>query len=1396
MGIDRHTILSVFWTSIRISWSGYILLLVVSTTNAQNYLANLTHFGIEEGLSNRDVYAVHQDQTGFIWVGTKYGLNRFDGYSFKVYTKENDGLASNQVHHILEDDVGKLWLIETELWFRPIFPRHISILDRQRNAILSIEDYFGDKLPFKVEEITSFTAGEDGNLCFGTRDYRLFTYQSQVGFQQVPMEASHRFIPLFYGPQQTIWGASYTTAQHFEALLEIDAQGRILQRHPLPSLADWMSILGIDESQKLWFTLRVDQIGDVLYQLDFTNEQIQPYEDRAGLLPKEKVQDWTSRIAFRAQDQSFWYKNSPFFFVFLPEKKKLFDFSEQLSVGINAQIQSIFFDRQGSAWVGSDFGLYRIELKSNPFTHYLSMDQKVYDGNKAYSCRGIWEDQGQLFVNTYKGRHQIDLETEKVERLPFIPYTNQRGQETMLGFFPLAIFKDDQQQMWFSDFSLIRRQLDDGIEDFRTAKQEFVLSNNIWSIYQDNRAQMWLGTEQGLAKLDPASQQIHRFAPAPEYSALSTSFVHGFIENRPDTLWLTTTTGLYRWSPTTGILNRYWSGATEDYALPHDNILHLHQDADEALWLASGGGGLIYLKLDQQGQIDSLRQFTVADGLSNNTLYAVYEDQQEHLWVSSDYGIIQFDKQRHRAKAYLPQDGVTQEEFNRISHYQAEDGRLYFGGLNGVTAFYPEDLYQISKTDKTPLVVLDYRQYDAATQGVRDYTASLLHEGKITLQPGDRFQALSFALLEYIDARQNRYRYKIKGFDEAWIHIRENTLRLSSLPYGQYELVIQGQGADGQFSKQKLQIPIVVLRPYYAQLWFKLLLLVSLLFLAFAFYQWRVKNLKERQTYLETQVQERTQTIAEQAEELRQMDRTKSRFYANISHELRTPLTLILGPLSTLLKNNKLQDKELQLLKMAQQNGTDLLGLVNEILDLTKLDAGKMTVLESPTLLYPLLTRIVAAFESLAEYQHIQFDFEYEADQNLRIDLDVDKFQKIVNNLLSNAFKFTSSGGSIQLKLSDVDHQLILSIRDTGRGIHNNDLPYIFDRFYQSQHAHTGAEGGTGIGLALCKSYASLLEAELTATSTLGRGSLFSFTFPKKISSEESDIPHPEAGSLETIPISENEVENGAVLPIPSDSLVLLVEDNRSLREYTQLILSEHYRVKALENGAEAIAYLEATGTGDQPSPDLIISDIMMPVMDGFQLLEKLKSQDVWRSIPVVMLTARAGLSDKLKALRIGVDDYLTKPFDEEELLARTRNLMQNYRARIAWQREEPASLDTPATTAIEQPHQLSKADAAWLCELENQVRDHQRDRHFKVERLAELLFLSRRQLQRRVKQCTGLSPNQYIQESRLQSARELLEQGQKSSVKSVAYSVGWSDVKYFSQQYKKRFGKLPSTYF
>ncbi|MFK7950682.1 MAG: ATP-binding protein [Saprospiraceae bacterium] len=514
-------------------------------------------------------------------------------------------------------------------------------------------------------------------------------------------------------------------------------------------------------------------------------------------------------------------------------------------------------------------------------------------------------------------------------------------------------------------------------------------------------------------------------------------------------------------------------------------------------------------------------------------------------------------------------------------------------------------------------------------------------------------------------------------------------------------------------------------------------------------------------------------------EQLKEMDKVKNQFFANISHELKTPLTLIFNPLQKVLKGNLLDDNQRYLIKSAEKNSLQLFDLIYQILELTKFDNNKVALNLTPVNLKRKVGKWYADFESLAQSRKIHFKFKYYADENLEIDIDEYKLSIIVKNLISNAIKFTSDQGQVALGLIENPENIVITVSDTGRGIHVQDLPYVFDRYYQGKISGDIMEGGTGIGLAICKEYAELMGGSIRVESEVGQGSTFFVTLPKVISTITSGQNDILQVSTNTYPSLKSESKDSTV------PTVLVVEDNINMQEYIHYILKSNYNVIIAPHGKAALQILDS-----DDSIDLVISDLMMPEMNGQELVEIMKQTPKFAGIPVIMLTALNGTDKKLNALRIGIDDYILKPFIDEELMARISNLILNSEERQLYKQ-----ITTDDTKLLKQDVSISEEDMNWLKQFEVIVQQNYKDFHFTIDTYTEELMMSRTKLYKKIKTLTGLTPKNYINEVRFKAARQLMENKQRTTVKAIAYEVGFKNQKYFSSSFKKRFGKSPSEY-
>lgn len=933
----------------------------------------------------------------------------------------------------------------------------------------------------------------------------------------------------------------------------------------------------------------------------------------------------------------------------------------------------------------------------------------------------------------------------------------------------------------------------------------------------DRQGRLWMGIGNEVGYY---TVETRRFVPLPCFGATPAENTGGFLRGislAPDgQLWVVSTTGtplrydvgLHRWQApfgqltipannlladthalwvTTGVngLIRF-DKATRHYEFIHfkayqtgdtdEQLLDLYQDTTHPDWLwISGYQGLICFNKRTR----RYRRFTMTQGLPDNTVYSILPDRQGYLWLSTNRGLCRFHPITHAIRTFGLSDGLPGEEFNRFHGLQLPDGRLAFGGVDGWVLFDPAQIKADTTRPMVAITGLKINNQPVDPTGRPTTLPQLFNTlANLPLTYDQNYLTVDFAALHYHQPDRVTYRYQLEGYDPDWTRTAQPTASYTKLPPGRYTLRVDAANTAGQWSPEGRTLTIDIRPPIWASRW--AYGLYALLFgsALWGLVRFRTTRTRERQ---ELALRQR------QADELRQLDEAKTRFFTNVSHELRTPLTLMLGPLSSVLSRHRVDAYDKALIQTADRSARQLLKVVNELLDLTRLEAGKLTLQTQPVRLSSLLGECLSPFAGQAQQLGLTLTQEPMVESDPIVVIDADNVRRVIQNLLANACKFTPPGGTIRLWATDDNNRLRIGVTDTGRGIHADDLPHVFDRYFQTQQPDTPLEGGTGIGLALCQELMRLMHGTITVASTPGRGSSFAVDLPLVLSADDSVVDDLEL--TESVTAWEPLTPGMAVGLTPPTETVLIVEDNADLRGYLTTVLSPALRVLTAANGQVALTLL-----ADLPQrPSLIIADIMMPVMDGFQLLETLKSDPAYRTIPVVMLTARTDRVDKLRALRLGVDDYLLKPFEEAELIARVTALLHNQRERQRPTAPEP-NLDT-VDEAVSEPVVVSADDLAWLERMEHLTANRLGQFDLTADDLADDLAMTRRTFYRTIKRLTGLTPAQYVAEARFRQARQLLETRQVSSVKQVAHRVGYRQASHFAQLYQQRFGKNPADY-
>ena len=1347
-----------------------------------------------------------------MWVGTQFGLYRFDGRVF-VHYDQSDGLPFRQVMEIYEDSEGWFWLYKS-CFKKPNCERNLAFFHPLTKEVLTFEERFGQKVNIRASQIQGI--GQDSTHLYFTADRKLLIWSAQEGIRETPIQGLTTTPTLWskideqtfsaYIPDHLAiqYGAKELADLQY---LVIDVNGKVKQPpQPFPfsgfhflslekmrrkcfqfeqlrlgNKAIFFSEEGNLQVEKLTYDLRVYDQTLTLFHFDerfylqedgtLRHTALEPEVDAKQLLidgpPRERNTDFF---------QTVWVKNQAF-------SKKSLGFHQ---IWIGEEGRQIFFDEEtATTWRTIPKGIYIHEYKKQSFQN-IGKEKEDNDLNSLAKGALALNDRDVLLGL----RSKLYLFT-KPNQLKEV----HRFSKNQLGLKLILSKETAVTEAWgMNRQSLYRIHL----EDFKVTLKARFEDFKVNCIFKEG-SKVWLGTFDGVYHYLLDQDSLQSFTPLASFGETSQE-IRFFQALDSDHLWIGTNNGLFLYSLKEKELIYYGEKAQGSNFLPARDFYHISNAKAGGYWVATMSG-LFHFNPDLtegKTQANSSQNLTYhhyhaeKDGFPTDEIFAAYEDDYGFVWMPTPYGLIQFQIKTGQSKTYLKADGLSHSSFEEFAHCQMEGGALMLGGYNGFNFFHPKSFRQAVFQREVPLIILDYEQHSSVTDSIEYRLEELIQEKRIVLQSGEKMFNIRVALADYRGAKNHRFAYKIDGYQEEWQEDQSNLIRISGLPYGDYVLKVKGRLHDGQFAEPGLSIPIRVLKPFYLQSTFFAICILSILLLLFLLYKWRIRNLNVRQKALEKAVRERTvqveqdkQTIEQQAKELQQLDQAKTRFFANVSHELRTPLTLILGPLHSLLKGQEVPEKERITLRKMQESGKRLNKLVNQILDLGKLDAAQMVLQTSPQVLYLLIRRIVAAFESYAERKGIHLQLSFTPNKEWQIMLDAEKLEIILNNLLSNALKFTPSGGHVKINVEGPSNTVQIKVSDTGRGIPPEDIDRIFDRYFQTTRVDAPAEGGTGIGLAISQELARLFNGNLEVESEYGQGTCFTLEFPvveviQKLNAQDANVLNEE----DTLSEGSSPVIHKTTID-KNASQILIVEDNYDLRDYIKSILTEQYFVLEANDGAVAWEILQQK---PEQKIELIITDLMMPIMDGYQFIQKLKSHNAFRHLPIIVLTARAESTDKVKSLRIGVDDYMLKPFVEEELVARVENLLSN-------SREREKSIEKEVEEKVLSGIVLSEEDAAWLQTLEDRLKDKLMHSNFRIDDLLQEFGMNRTYFYKKIKQLTGLTPNQHLQEMRLDKARRLLEMRSAKSIKAIAYEVGFKDRGHFSAIFKKRFGKLPSEY-
>lgn len=1364
-GVGFSVFFTYFWQPLLMLTSSFLymfgfrlllsLLLLSPCLRGQSALP-MAALTIKDGLSQGMIFDIVQTSDGFMWFGTKDGLNRYDGYHFTVFRHtpaDSFSLADNTVTRLFEDRQQRLWA-KTRSGVDVFDPR----TQRFRHIVLAD----APQINAYREEMADIKEDPAGNIWVSSGFGGLFrislpaapealeggpaTLSPRIRLQKITLPPRVIVSEMLFAPDGTLFLAALEHSFRLKP-----GQTTVEHIHPNGDTAQTFAavtlMLAPDNSILLLgpkgaCRVRNNQAGPVIATGLPANINRHTLDQEGFVWLSAVNQTRLLRFPLQNFNSDEFYKNI-------------------ITYTIDNYPTSIYTDRTGNLWMGTNgYGIRQHNPRTRLFNH-------VANGHTVGRLRK--DMQGNVYFRQFKGFFKVTPPHYDVAQAAKLT----RGLE-------FDVLPAPSGNLWLltSQDSIVEGT-DNVLSCLNPAGKVLWTVPAPFPLYIKSmlcrapQGEVWFNTARPeVVRFNPETRQLTPFSFAYLFDNQPSVAVVLYADAQ-NTLWVGTNKGLLK-GVAEGSGMRFHlirSNAAQPNGLPVDGITSFCDDPaqpDRFIWVGTNGGGLV--KMDKQ--TGSCLIFSEKQGLPNAVVYGILPDDQGNLWVSTNRGLARFTPKTAVFHTYTHEDGLQDDEFNTHAFFRTPQGELLFGGVNGFNLFFSSALRPGTTPPFTAIVDLKVNNQSLTMQDSTLLLTAAPHFAQtITLPYTHNYLSFSFAALDFTNVRKNNFKYLLEGADRDWVMAgNQPVANYTALPPGTYTFRVVGCNADGVWSLQPATLTVVIKPPFWRTTLAYLLYVLALGFAAYKLYQHQIQRIK---------LANQLQFEQKEATRLAALDELKTRFFANVTHELRTPLSLILEParrLGQALRDTPHQSQ----LTLIEKSAQKLLQLVNQLLDLSKLEGGMMQVTPEYGNITEAIQPIYDAFSLLAQQKAIIFAWNH-PEIVPPFAFDRDKIEKILNNLLSNAFKFTPDGGKIILSTQLLDQQLLITVKDTGIGMDAHTLAHIFSRFYQADNTATRRGEGTGIGLALVRELVELLGGKVTAQSLTGEGSTFVVSLPV-----QEAVPNSAPAALQAQTAPPNLPQLPPTPERDHQTLILVVEDNDDMRAFLCGVMKEAgYQVVSAENGVEGIEKAFAL------LPDFIISDVMMPEKDGFELTHTLKTDLRTSHIPIMLLSARSAPDSRLAGLRTGADEYLPKPFNTEEVLLRVRNLTDR-RTQLQAAIGRAATQEVPASVGTDPAPLLSEVDSQFLDTLA-QLLDKELDNdHFEVEILTQAFGLSRSQLHRKLVALTGQSVMEYVRNYRLDKALTLLRQ-RTQSVADVAWATGFKDPKHFSTAFRKRFGQSPS---
>lgn len=1349
----------------------FLLLLSNSLSSWSQPTLQFQNFTQRDGLASNYILSICQDYQGLIWIGTENGLNRFDGQqfiSFRFDPEDTQTLDNNWVITIIEDSHKNLWF-GTE--------KGLNKLDRASGRIERIPLIReGKKIPDIVKDIFEDSSGELWIVTGENGLFRLNRSKKQAEhfyYGQLFLNATEslRIFNLVHATENELWVATSAGIDRLEKT------SKKISTYPFPDQdglykGEYSLIPGLSTATGQIFAALEDKVYTLDTEAAIPQMTVFEVESSASKLGKPFTRSLLLDANGMLSVPSF--KNVALIDPKTGEQQLLRGAKQKGEDLFRDFVHTHYRDGHGNYWIGTaGSGLYMGRYLQEVFS-LIENDQTDPNSIASGQVRSFLEDdQGNLWIGILNHgveqfTYNADNGLQKVRSI--IPDETQNNGLASNRIIKLV--EGSYNSIWIASNDQGLFRMDKATNQFQVYAHQAgdttsISANRIWALAQDDGGDVWAGTWQdGLNRIDPRTGQIIQYRKEPQNpNSLSNDNIRYLLPGENGKLWIGTEGGLSVFDSETSSFQHFEHDSENPNSLSNNMIWVIFQDSKGDLWIGTDVG-LNHFDVEHQ----TFQHYYERDGLPDNTVYGILEDEAGVLWISTENGLAR-QLPTDSDVRFLPlglEHGIETVSFIPKAHLNsASTKQLYFGSTEGVLIVRPNLLALDSLSPQLLIhTITKTNPYEGSISEVTDHFIESTQRS-IQLKYPYRTLTLSLSDLNWSLAQNHRYEYQLLGLNDEWIPLAEDLkVTFANLAPRNYRLRARAVTLENETSDVLDIIEIKVFPPWWQSRWAYLSYTVLALGLIYILYRFQLRRQLEKQ----------------EARSLRELDVLKSRLYANITHEFRTPLTIILGMINQLEKDPKRWLKEGA--NMIRNNGSNLLNLINQMLELQKVESGNLKLNLQYGDIVPFIQTITEQFRAFAISQEQILKFELR-DNRIKMDFDQEKILRIVSNLLSNAIKYTPEKGTVTFEVSVesspgqmAQPELLLKISDSGPGIPEEELSFIFDRFYRANNNDQSMEIGTGIGLSLTQELVRILGGRIEVTSQFGIGSSFQVFLPitKKSATNSQlqaiNIPMATFGKKGLMPV---EAPTSLELPI-----ALVVEDNPDIAQYLRICLKNSYKVIEAVNGQVGIDKALET------IPDIIISDVMMPEKDGFELCEFLKEDTRTSHIPLILLTAKSDVESKIKGLKNGADDYLGKPFHEEELLVRMQNLL-TIRRKLQ-ERYQNLYNDNAIVLSESSPNQ----EDAFILQIKAVFDEKMDDPQFDLDALSQVLHLSRSQLGRKVKALTGQSPAVFLRSLRLQRARHLLLTS-SISVKEVAYDVGFSDPAYFSRSYSEQFGESPS---